>query len=126
GAASPALAQGGPPPSPYAALQDRPTCTREELKAATAAYVEAQRRGDISALPLHDKARFLENMADADRGAGLWNTALPVDTSLSFHDSTRCKTFTEITVTEGGHPYVIGTRLYLHEGKVIRVDSLVT
>ncbi len=28
-------------------------------------------------------------------------------------------------VTEGGTPYVIGTRLYLHQGKVIRVDSLV-
>jgi hypothetical protein len=126
GMANPALAQGGPPPSPYAPLQDRPTCTRDELKAATAAYVEAQRRGDISRLPLHEKARFLENMADVERGAGLWNTALPVDTTLSFHDATRCKTFTEITVTEGGHPYVIGTRLYLHQGKVIRVDSLVT
>ena len=33
--ATPALAQGGPPPSPYAPLQDRPTCTRDELKAAT-------------------------------------------------------------------------------------------
>ena len=29
-------------------------------------------------------------------------------------------------VNQGGTPYVIGTRLYLHEGKVIRVDSLVT
>src|SRR6187402_1984869 len=47
-AATPALAQGGPPPSPYAPLQDRPTCTRDELKAASAAYVEAQRKGDIS------------------------------------------------------------------------------
>ena len=33
---------------------------------------------------------------------------------MSFHDDKRCKTFTEIIVTEGGHPYVIGTRLYLH------------
>ena len=33
GAATPALAQNGPPPSPYAPLQDHPTCTREELKA---------------------------------------------------------------------------------------------
>ena len=68
-AATPALAQGGPPPSPYAPLQDRPTCTRDELKAATAAYVEAQRKGDISGLPLHEKVRFLQNMADVERGA---------------------------------------------------------
>ena len=50
--AVPALAQNGPPLSPYAARLDRPTCTREELKAATAAYVAAQTSGDISALPL--------------------------------------------------------------------------
>jgi hypothetical protein len=125
-AATPALAQNAPPPSPYAPLQDRPTCTRDELKAATAAYVEAQRTGNIGALPLHEKVRFVQDMADVERGAGLWNTALPIANAMSFHDDKRCKTFTEIIVTEGGKPYVIGTRLYLHEGKVLRVDSLVT
>ena len=125
-AATPALAQGAPPPSPYAPLQDRPTCTRDELKAATTAYVEAQRTGSLAALPLDERARFLENMADVQRGAGLWNTALPIAHSMSFHDDRRCKTFTEIIVTQGGHPYVIGTRLYMHGGKIIRVDSLVT
>ena len=124
--ATPVLAQNGPPPSPYAPLQDRPTCTRDELKAATAAYVEAQRQGDISGLPLHEKVHFLTNMKSVEREAGLWNTALPIANSMSFHDDKRCKTFTEIIVTEGAKPYVIGTRLYLHEGKVIRVDSLVT
>jgi hypothetical protein len=126
GAATPALAQGGPPPSPYAPLQDRPTCTRDELKAATTAYVEAQRKGDISDLPLHEKVHFLQNMKTVERSAGLWNTALPIGNAMSFHDDKRCKTFTEIVVTEGAKPYVIGTRLYMHEGEVIRVDSLVT
>ena len=125
-AATPALAQNGPPPSPWAPLQDHPTCTRDELKAATAAYVEAQRTGNVSGLPLHEKARFLQDMADVDRAAGLWNTALPIAHSQSFHDDRRCKTFTEIIVNQGGAPYVIGTRLYMHEGKIIRVDSLVT
>lgn len=124
--AAPALAQGGPPPSPYAPLRDKPSCTRVELKAATAAYVEAQRRGDISGLPLDPKARFLENMATVERDKGLWNTKLPVAHDMSVHDDIRCKTFTEIVVTQGGHPYVIGTRLYMHQGKIIRVDSLVT
>lgn len=123
--ASPAFAQNGPPPSPYAPLQDRPTCTRDELKAASAAYVEAQRKGDLAGLPLHEKARYLQNMADVEPAAGLWSTALPVANAISFHDDKRCKTFTEIVVTEGT-PYIIGTRLYLHEGKVIRVDSIVT
>jgi len=126
GAATPALAQGGPPPSPYAPLQDRPTCTRDELKAATSAYVEAQRTGDISKLNLDSKVHFLTNMKTVERGAGLWNTALPIANAMSFHDDKRCKTFTEIIVTEGAKQYVIGTRLYLHQGKVIRVDSIVT
>ncbi|MEO6387152.1 MAG: hypothetical protein ABIT16_08095 [Croceibacterium sp.] len=125
-AASPAMAQGAPAPSPYAPLVDRPTCTRDELKAATTAYVEAQRKGDISGLPLAANARFLENMNTVERSAGMWNTALPVAHDMSLHDDTRCKTFTEIVVTQGGHPYVIGTRLYMNEGKIIRVDSLVT
>src|SRR6478735_3247976 len=125
-AATPAMAQNGPPPSPYAPLQDRPTCTRAELDAATDAYVEAQRTGNIGRLPLHEKVRFVQDMADTTREAGLWNTPLPIAHAMSFHDDKRCKTFTEVIVTEGGKPYVIGTRLYLHEGKVIRVDSLVT
>ena len=123
---TPALAQNGPPPSPYAPRVDRPTCTRDELKAASAAYVEAQRSGSLAGLPLAANAHFLENMATVDRAAGLWNTALPVANALSVHDDTRCKTFTEIVVTEGAQPYVIGTRLYLHEGQIIRVDSIVT
>lgn len=124
--AVPALAQGGPPPGTWAPLPDRPTCTREELKAATSAYVEAQRTGTLARLAVHERARLMENMADVAPGGGLWTTALPIDTTLSFHDTTRCKTFTEITVTAGDHPYVIGTRLYLHEGRIIRIDSLVT
>jgi hypothetical protein len=126
GAAAPALAQNGPPPSPYVQRVDKPTCTRAELKELTAAYVEAQRKGSLAALPLHEKAEYLENMVTIDKGAGLWNTALPIANAMSFHDDTRCKTFTEVIVTEGGNPYVIGTRLYVHDGKIIRVDSLVT
>lgn len=107
-------------------LVDRPTCTRPQLEALTTAYVEAQRSGDISKLAWADNAQYLENMTPVQKGEGLWNTALPIANAMSFHDATRCKTFTEIIVTEGTHQYVIGTRLYLHEGKVLRIDSLVT
>jgi len=75
---------------------------------------------------MHDKAEYLQNMVTIDKAEGLWNTALPIANAMSFHDDTRCKTFTEIIVTEGGKPYILGTRLYVHEGKIIRVDSLVT
>ena len=105
---------------------DRPSCTGAQLEAATSAYVEAQASGDVSKLPLADNAQYLENMIAIQKGEGLWNTALPVAHSMSLHDPKRCKTFTEVIVTEGEHPYVIGTRLYMHEGKIIRIDSLVT
>lgn len=124
--AAPAWAQNAPSPSPHAPLQDKPTCTRAELKAATAAYVEAQRKGSLSGLRLASNAHYLENMETVEASKGLWNTALPIATSLSFHDDTRCKTFTEITVTQGEHQYVIGMRLYLHAGQIIRMDGLVT
>ena len=126
GISAPALAQAGPPPSPYAPLQDHPVCTMDQLKAATDAYVAAQKSGKIDALPLDPKAHFLENMNTIEKSAGLWNTALPVAHAMSLHDPLRCKTFTELVVTQGGHPYVVGTRLYLSHDKVIRVDSIVT
>jgi hypothetical protein len=128
-AAAPALAQqqgaAGPPPSPYAPLQDHPTCTRDELKRLTAAYIEAQGKGSLAGLPMDPKAHYLENGKDVDPGAGMWSKPLHVDHAMSFHDDKRCKTFTEVIVT-GPTPYVIGTRLYAHNGKIIRVDSLVT
>jgi len=125
-AATPALAQTPQPPSPYAPLQDKPSCTRAELVKATDAYVAAQKNGSLAGLPLDEKAHFLENMATVEKDKGLWNTSLPIAHAQSFHDETRCKTFTEVIVTQGDHHYVIGTRLYMHNGKVIRLDSLVT
>jgi len=128
-AATPALAQqggaAGPPPSPFAPLQDHPSCTRDELKKLTAAYVDAQKKGSLAGLPLDAKAHYLENFKDVEAGAGMWTKPLAVVNDLSFHDDKRCKTFTEIVVT-GPVPYVIGTRLYVHNGKIIRVDSIVT
>lgn len=115
-----ALAQA-PPQAPPPAV-----CTRAELQSAVDSYVAAQRSGAIAKMALADNAVFKENMADVAKTAGLWNTALPIALSRSFLDSTRCKTFTEIIVTEGAHQYVVGTRLYVDRGKITRVDSLVT
>ena len=73
-----------------------------------------------------DDVIALENMLPIEARDGLWNEALPIALTRSFHDTTRCKTFTEIIVTQGSHQYVIGTRLYLDDGEIIRIDSLVT
>jgi len=124
-----ALAMAQParaPASPFVAIPDKPSCTKAELQAATDAYVAAQKTGDISALPLDPKAHFLQDMTTVDKAKGMWATKLPVANAISFHDPVRCKTFTQIIVNDGGKPYVIGTRLYMNQGKILRVDSLVT
>jgi hypothetical protein len=56
----------------------------------------------------------------------MWNTALPISLSRSFLDADRCRTFTEVIVTEGAHQYVIGTRLSVDNGKITAIDSLVS
>ncbi len=122
--AASAYAQPPTPPAPPPTA----VCTRGELQAAVDSYVAAQKSGDVSKLAFADKVVFKENMATSPRATafGLWNTALPVALSRSFLDVTRCKTFTEVIVTQGDHPYVIGTRLYVDNRKITRIDSLVT
>jgi hypothetical protein len=101
-------------------------CTRSTLKAATDSYIAAQEAGDLSKMALDPEVKFIENMSETTKDKGLWNTPLPIAFHRSIYDVGRCKTFTEAIVTEGGHPYVIGTRLEVDEGKITEIDSLVT
>jgi hypothetical protein len=114
--ASPAVQQ--PPP--------RPTCTRESLQSAVDSYLAAQKAGDRTRMRFADKVKYLENMSEVAADKGSWNTALPIAFSRSFLDQDRCRTFSEVIVTEGGHQYVIGTRLSVDQGKVTGIDSLVS
>jgi hypothetical protein len=100
-------------------------CTRSMLKVAADSYIEAQKTGSLSKMSLDPKVKFMENMSDTTKEKGLWNTALPIALNHSIYDVPRCKTFSEIIVTQG-KPYVIGTRLTVKDGKVTEIDSLVT
>jgi hypothetical protein len=73
-----------------------------------------------------EKVKLLENMSAVAADKGMWNTALPIAFSRSFLDKDRCKTFSEVIVTEGSHQYVIGTRLAVDNGKITGIDSLVS
>jgi hypothetical protein len=119
-AQAPAQAQQAPPAQP------RPTCTRESLQSAVDSYLAAQKAGDAKKMALAEKAKYLENMNEVTPDKGTWNTALPIAFSRSFLDKDRCRTFSEIIVTEGAHQYVIGTRLSVDNGKITGVDSLVS
>lgn len=102
-----------------------PVCTRASLQAAVETYIAAQKGGDAKKMTFADKAKYRENMKDVDAAAGTWNRKLDVAFSRSFYDAKRCKTFSEVVVT-APVPYVIGTRLYVDDGKVTRIDSIVT
>ena len=109
-----------PPPAP------RPTCTRESLMTAVDNYLAAQQAGDRTKMAVADKVTYLENMNESAADKGLWNTALPIVFSRSFYDRDRCRTFSEVIVTAGAHQYVIGTRLSVDQGKITKIDSLVS
>jgi len=107
-------------------LYAQDACPRSMLKAATDSYVAAQTAGNISKMALAPEVKYLENMSETTKEKGRWNTALSIAYHFSIHDVARCKTFTEIIVTEGANKYVIGTRLKVKDGKITEIDSLVT
>jgi hypothetical protein len=96
------------------------------LQSAVDSYLAAQGAGDPSKMLLASRVKYVENMAEIKKEQGLWNTPLPIAFHRSFLDVDSCRTFTEVIVTEGGHPYVLGTRLKVEDGKVSEIDSLVT
>jgi hypothetical protein len=116
-----AQAQQGPPP-----VQPRPTCTRQSLQSAVDSYLAAQKTGDRTKMAFADKVKYLQNMSEVAADKGIWNTAVPVAFSRSFLDKDRCRTFSEVIVTEGDTQYVIGTRLSVDNGRVVGIDSLVS
>ena len=95
------------------------------LQTAADSYIAAQKSGDISKMALSEKVKYIENMSDTTKEKGLWNTALPIALSNSIYDVGRCKTFSELIVTQGKQ-YVVGTRLTVKDGKITEIDSLIT
>jgi hypothetical protein len=118
--------QGEEQPNPFYYKPPERECTRATLMEAADSYIAAQEAGDLSKMSLAPDAKFLEDMSKTTKDKGLWNTPLPIAHHRSIYDAGRCKAFTEAIVTEGGHPYVIGTRLTVDKGKVTEINSLVT
>lgn len=121
-----AHAQTRPVSPPQRPSPVRLTCTRQSLQSAVDSYLAAQRAGDRRMMPLAEKATYLENMSPVAAERGLWNTALPIAFSRSFLDEVRCRTFSEVIVTQARPQYVLGTRLTVDNGRITRIDSLVS
>jgi hypothetical protein len=102
-------------------------CTRASLQAAAESYIAAQQAGDVSKMSLMSPLiKFMENFKEITKEQALFNTALPVAFHRNFLDADTCQTFTEAVITEGGKPYVLGTRLKVDSGKITEVNTIVT
>ena len=103
-------------------------CTRDYLQMTADRYI------DLIASGQHDRFEnlaytmvYLENNKTASILNGPSAYGLTIDASRSILDTTQCKTFTELIVTEPKHPYVIHTQMTLdNEGDVNLIDSIIT
>jgi hypothetical protein len=112
--------------SPGTGGQSGTGCTRDSLTAAAESYVAAVEAGETTPMALSDSATYVENMSPSSFTESVWTTPLAVAFHRSLLDTETCQTFTEVIITEGGHPYVIGTRLKLDGPNISEVESLVT
>jgi len=102
------------------------SCTRGGLQRAVNLYIDAQTKGDVSALPLARSVAYIENMELTDIGSGLINTALEIDFHRSLLDEHTCQTFTEVIVADQENPYVLGTRLRVNHDKIAEIEIIWT
>jgi hypothetical protein len=110
-------------------LQEAPAvtgCTRKNLQETVDKYLDALEKGIPSLMPLAPDATYTENRKVIAFGQGIWQTPLTIDFQRSLYDVNICETFSEIIHTSSSHPYVIGTRLKVVNGKIIEVESLVS
>lgn len=99
-------------------------CTRAELQGAADAYVAAQTAGSPDRMPLASTVRYTEQMAPADLKTGALSKPQKIDFHRSLLDPQNCQSFTEAVVTNPAHPFVLGTRLKLADGKISEVETL--
>jgi hypothetical protein len=102
------------------------SCTRPGLQEAVDLYVAAQRKGELSALPLAKGLGYYENAARADIRQGFINKPVDIAQHRSLLDTTTCQTFTESIVTSKAAPYVFGTRLRINHDKIVEIEILWT
>jgi hypothetical protein len=102
------------------------SCSHEGLERAVDLYIAAQTAGDRSGLPLATGVGYMENVAPADINTGLINMPMEIDHHRSLFDTATCQTFTEVIVTDGENPYVLGTRLRVNHDKIAEIEILWT
>jgi hypothetical protein len=103
-------------------------CTRSHLQNVARQYTGMMATGQHDLFEnLAYSMQYIENNKTSTILNGTPAFGMIMDSNRSMYDTTQCKTFTEIIVTDPKHPYVIHTQMTLDkEGNVVLIDSLVT
>ncbi len=110
----------------HASCADPAVRARADLQAAVDSYINALKEGNPSIMPLAPEPKYIENMEEVPLGEGIWKAGLNIDFHRSLLDTEISETFTEVICASNSHPYVLGTRLKIIDGKISEVESLVT
>ena len=102
------------------------SCVRGGLQDAVDLYIEAQSTGNVSGLPLANGLGYWENEQRIAIDDGLIHKALEIDHHFSLLDTDTCQTFTEVIVTDGDEPYVLGTRMRINHDKIAEIEIVWT
>ncbi|KAH8892477.1 hypothetical protein GQ53DRAFT_614601, partial [Thozetella sp. PMI_491] len=103
-------------------------CTREALKAFSDTYITAQANGWPDSLLSTAASNFtyIENTITKNIKDGVLATPLKIDHNRTSLDTTQCATYTELIATDPKHPHVIGTQMRFKDGKLVKIESLVS
>ncbi|KAH8891496.1 hypothetical protein GQ53DRAFT_594662, partial [Thozetella sp. PMI_491] len=107
------------------------TCTLSLLREATDRYLATQSAGSVAWLTpmLSPNATYLENgktLVGWSSNSTLAAMPLRIDRSHSIFDLTQCAAFTDLVVTDASNPRVIGAQIRLTDGKISKIDRIVT
>jgi hypothetical protein len=101
-------------------------CTRAALEAIAAKYIEAQKAGDPTKMPLASGATWEENFKTVTTDKSLCKTALKIDTTRVFCDVDSCIAFVEAISANNTPPYVFLSWLKVDNGQVAYVRTIFT
>ncbi|KAF2199194.1 hypothetical protein GQ43DRAFT_442705 [Delitschia confertaspora ATCC 74209] len=69
---------------------------------------------------------YKENDKNASILFSVASMGLYITSNRTFYDATQCRIFTDFVVTNPEHPYVINTQLYVVDGIVETIDSVIS
>lgn len=112
--------------TPVAAIAS--TCDQALLRETVNRYIAAQSTGEIRWLNklMGPNAVYMENGETHDIKNSTLAHGMRIDHTHSLYDLTQCATFTELIVTNPADPWEIAAQIRLTDGKIAKIDRIVT